>query len=326
MLRLPRTLDFVLPLTVRAVNLYLIGCGGTGGYLAPALVRLAYMLDQAIKRDATLPSQSPLAGCLRAWSLTFIDGDKVTPANLLRQHFTPAEVGMYKAEALALRYSAAFGIPIRVVNEYVTADTLCDIIGKRVSGDHLPIIFTCVDNHNSRAQVYDFLHCRFVPAVWIDAGNELTSGHVVCGYECPDSCFTLNSLEDGRVSFLPYVVRLFPEILERRDKHPLEMSCAELSVSQPQVMATNLTAATLAANFAYTLLLYPPLRSHAVFFNILSNTFETRLNTVDNLFSAWRPCAQPAQPDQLGQSLPAACLAQRDGQPERLEQLGEAVA
>lgn len=306
MLQLPSVYGYYPPPNRTRLAIVLLGCGGTGGYVAPALARLAYALNRFIQ-DRITPSESFPFPHLRRCDLVFIDGDHVTEANLLRQHFVPAELGANKAEALALRYSLAFGIPVRAVPEYIDAGSLSQLIP---SSEHLVILVTCVDNHATRADVHkclldnpDLAHY----CIWIDAGNELSAGHVVCGHE-PAREFSFYP-ENHTTTILPYVTRIFPEILERRDRHPLEMSCAELAVSQPQIMATNQTAATIITNFLYTLLLYPPLKAHAVFFNILSNTYETRLNTLDNLLSYWRGCSDPAQPGQINPTPPPVCLS-----------------
>lgn len=81
------------------VWIYLIGTGGTGSYLAMALARLAY---HARTKGIQV-------------HLTFVDPDRVESKNVGRQLFCPAEVGQFKAETLALRFNAAFGLSIRAV-------------------------------------------------------------------------------------------------------------------------------------------------------------------------------------------------------------------
>lgn len=75
----------------------LVGCGGTGS-------RIASMLSQFVASTCNHPTIKPL--------IVFIDDDVVEPKNLARQLFSSADVGEYKAEALARRYSSAFGIQI----------------------------------------------------------------------------------------------------------------------------------------------------------------------------------------------------------------------
>lgn len=64
------------------LHLYLVGVGGTGGWLAPTLVRLTKILtDQG-----------------RSVSLTLIDYDHVEKVNIPRQNFTQADLGLNKAQ------------------------------------------------------------------------------------------------------------------------------------------------------------------------------------------------------------------------------------
>lgn len=75
----------------------LVGCGGTGS-------RIASMLSQFVASTCNHPTIKPL--------IVFVDDDIVEPKNLARQLFSSADVGEYKAEALARRYSSAFNLPI----------------------------------------------------------------------------------------------------------------------------------------------------------------------------------------------------------------------
>ena len=59
-----------------------VGCGGTGGFVAEGLCRLFQ------GRDATI---------------VLVDHDRVEPHNLLRQNFYPGDVGEFKSKALADR-------------------------------------------------------------------------------------------------------------------------------------------------------------------------------------------------------------------------------
>jgi tRNA A37 threonylcarbamoyladenosine dehydratase len=76
-------------------EIVLVGVGGTGSHLARAIARIiAHM--QALRM--TVPS------------LTLIDPDTVEERNVSRQLFSPAEIGMNKAEAIAQRLSCALGL------------------------------------------------------------------------------------------------------------------------------------------------------------------------------------------------------------------------
>jgi tRNA A37 threonylcarbamoyladenosine dehydratase len=81
------------------LDLVLIGCGGTGGWLAVNLPRIAYLQKQAGKKV----------------SLTFIDPDRVEAKNIPRQNFIPSDLGLPKASVLAARYGWQWGIEINAI-------------------------------------------------------------------------------------------------------------------------------------------------------------------------------------------------------------------
>jgi tRNA A37 threonylcarbamoyladenosine dehydratase len=62
------------------LNLYLVGCGGTGSWLAPSLVRMVRLLEEDD----------------RSVSLTLIDFDIVEAGNIPRQNFIDADLGLNK--------------------------------------------------------------------------------------------------------------------------------------------------------------------------------------------------------------------------------------
>lgn len=73
------------------VHIVMLGCGGTGGHIAPRLYRLLHALFRPSK-------------------VILCDGDIVEKKNLVRQNFIASDLGKNKAEVLATRYSGAFGM------------------------------------------------------------------------------------------------------------------------------------------------------------------------------------------------------------------------
>ena len=90
--------SIILPVH-KQVELYLVGCGGTGSWLAPSLCRIARTLNEKGK----------------ATNLIFVDPDIVEQKNVLRQNFCDAEIGLNKAQTLALRYSLSWGVKIEAL-------------------------------------------------------------------------------------------------------------------------------------------------------------------------------------------------------------------
>src|SRR5699024_9343557 len=112
------------------LDLLLVGCGGTGSWLAPHLARLARELQ--------------LRG--KAVHLLFVDPDTVEPQNVGRQHFCPAEVGRSKAATLAARYGAAYGLTVGVHGGPFVPTLLPDLARE----NHLQVLVGAVDNPAAR--------------------------------------------------------------------------------------------------------------------------------------------------------------------------------
>ena len=66
----------------RPVKIVMLGAGGTGGHIAPHLYRLLYALERPVR-------------------FIICDGDIVEEKNLVRQNFTPADLGENKAKVLS---------------------------------------------------------------------------------------------------------------------------------------------------------------------------------------------------------------------------------
>jgi PRTRC genetic system ThiF family protein len=156
-----------------------VGCGGTGGFVAEGLCRV-------------LPQRA---------SLVLVDHDRVEERNLGRQNFTHEDLGQFKSEALAKRlarhYRRAVGystLPIQAVNF-----------------QRLDIIVGCVDNGPARRAIEQKVKSRHT-TWWIDCGNEENFGQVLIGSRRQgfDGCF---DPETETCFALPLPTMQRPEIL-----------------------------------------------------------------------------------------------------------------
>lgn len=222
----------------RLKEITIVGAGGTGSYVVPHIARMITTLDYPVK-------------------LTIIDGDDIEKKNLIRQNFCAADIGMNKAEVLATRYAAAFGIEVAFRASYLTAK------------DTIPagLIITCTDNLRSRALIRNALTDERTERVWIDCGNEETNGQVIVSQSKYVWC--------GNGYRLPTPFDIFPEYLETVLKEKkIEESCAERDVASPiQAGFINNMAGAIAVNYAHSVMTGVPIITHMTKFTI-SNVFE----------------------------------------------------
>lgn len=101
-------------------------------------------------------------------AMTFMDPDVVETTNLNRQVFFHDAVGLKKAEALAKRFEALFGIQARSRVDYLRGDT-----------DLSPFdtVFDCVDNFETRLVLSE--KCREEGKALVSGGTGVDAGQVV---------------------------------------------------------------------------------------------------------------------------------------------------
>ena len=225
--------------TETPIKIIMLGAGGTGSYIAMHLYRLLYCLDRRVR-------------------IIIADGDSVEKKNLIRQHFTAADLGVNKAKVLAERYAAAFSMKAEYIPDFIEdKERLFGLItpdrvpidkkdGKAygnsgLSLDETVILIGAVDNNKSRRLCNEAFY-ESNDLIYIDSGNGEFNGQVVCGIR-----------RNGKTVYKP-VGYVYPDILEDTDKFPTELSCAEASVSSPQTITANMTAAAVVVNLLYNIL------------------------------------------------------------------------
>jgi hypothetical protein len=218
----------------------LIGVGGTGGMLARPLALFC----------ASLP---------RSTRLTFIDGDDYDLDRNRSRMFCLAPGNKATAVCDELRpYFVDTRLSLHVVEEYVTPENIGRLIR---SGDH---VLLCVDNHRSRKLVSD--HCQTLDDMALfSVGNDGVG---------PDSAGVrrhgtfgnvLVYARRGGVDLCPPLTHYHPEIASPADAHPADASCQEQAASAPQLLPTNLQAASLLLSTLWLYLSGSLATSEAVF-------------------------------------------------------------
>lgn len=156
--------------------------------------------------------------------IMLIDGDSYEVKNFERQEFfqlgSKAEV---KRSELSLKFDR---IQFSHYNKYVNESNIKELILEK------DIIFVCVDNHKTRKLISDFCS-KLNDIILISGGNELTDGNV-----------QIYIRKEGK-DLTPKITDYHPEIQDPKDKSPEDMSCEELSKSQPQLFFTNFTVAAI---------------------------------------------------------------------------------
>jgi PRTRC genetic system ThiF family protein len=231
----------------RDAHIVLVGCGGTGSFLALHLARLAYHARDRYDMDLRL---------------TFIDPDTVEYRNLGRQNFAPAEVGRNKARALAWRYNRAFGLDIHAFPCKFDRRRLRD----RWNIWHL--IIGAVDNAAARrsiakADLWSGQHNNW----WLDCGNEEHAGQVLLGNRWRKiKAPSISKL--GFCDALPMPTVQAPDLLEDPVGSEDPESCAELTLADAQSLMVNQAMATYAAQYVYRMLITRDLDIYATYIDL----------------------------------------------------------
>lgn len=252
------------------ITIILVGCGGTGSYMAMHVGRILYAL---IERGQYAQG-------------IFVDGDRVEPQNVGRQLFVEAELGVNKADALALRYGTAWGLGITPVAAMFT-----DSMVPRDSG--LTVIVGCVDNAAARMEIATTLAKRNrkdeAPCVWwLDGGNDEESGQVLLGSAVQPSRLEKAFTNSKICQATPAPSLQRPELLTPRPEETqaaARMSCAELTAANLQSYNINALVADQLSDFLTRLLVTRNLKRFAAEFNLAAGSMRSTYATPEAVAS-----------------------------------------
>ncbi len=223
------------------MNIKIIGLGGVGSILVERLCR--FLNYSQVDTN---------------FVVTLIDGDEYEDKNLERQEFTRlGDKAEIKANDLKIKY---LNLMIDYVIDYINIDTISGVIKEK------DIIFLCVDNHKTRMVVSNY--CKTLnDVILISGGNELTDGNVQI------------FVRKGGVDLTPDLCAYHPEIANPSDRSPDEMSCEELSKSEPQLYFTNLSVATIMCWAYYNVVVQQNIKASEIYFDmsIMSVDAKTRI-------------------------------------------------
>lgn len=202
---------------------------------------------------------------------------KVEQKNLIRQNFVSGDIGKNKAQVMASRYGRSFKQPITFIDSYLTTPNQLSEIAQRVKEPYpdyssLLVIIDATDNNKTRLLIHEGITKHISgEVISLSSGNEDTAGQII---------FSWRNRGNNRFNFketrglkqltsslnTPDFYEVFPN--SPVDKLPDELSCAENSVSAPQNIHTNMTAANILFGYVNKLLNHKPISELAVFFDI----------------------------------------------------------
>ncbi|HKX30639.1 MAG TPA: ThiF family adenylyltransferase [Blastocatellia bacterium] len=239
----------------------LIGCGGTGSWLAPSIARLCRVLGEQGKSAEAI----------------FIDHDRLEQKNIPRQNFCEAELGQPKASALAARYSAAWGVKITARVEPFKQAHLREYEWRNQN----LILIGAVDNAAARQEIAKSLkgNTADVPhtAWWLDCGNSESSGQVILG-SAPDAKELRGAFLSRKICrALPAPTLVAPDLLEPRpeESRKNKISCAEIQMANNQSLAVNQAVAAIASDYL-SRLVSGGLKKFATYFDLESGSARSR--------------------------------------------------
>lgn len=251
----------VMPVEYNSVRFIVVGAGGTGSFVVPALARLIFELKQQQNKPV---------------EMLIVDPDVVENGNIPRSNFCFAEVGRFKAQTLAERVSTAWGIEASFSCERFDPEK--HLKGSSSDYRNLTIIVGCVDNYLARRAMHRALdefrsYGESSRVWWIDGGNGRTSGQVLLGSTTktlkPDQYFTGTSI----CRALPAPSLQHPDLLQSEETEAKsEASCPERVRLGEQGLNVNQRVAVEMAEMLSSMLLTRTLKRFAVYFDLESGT------------------------------------------------------
>ena len=199
-------------------TVFIVGVGGTGGYLASPIARLV------AHHPATENAK-----------VVFIDGDEFEQHNQTRQIVGPSQIGMNKARAM-VDFCSFQGLEnVDCQEEFISMTSFIPLLDRAKS----PMVICSVDNDATRHDVLKAISntCENKDFFFITPGNsdgtESVQGQTLWFGKC-----------DGeRVGMDPAIA--YPNISNPIDSIPEKGSCALNTPSRPQLISANFFAAAI---------------------------------------------------------------------------------
>lgn len=211
------------------VTVHLVGCGGTGSFVMSELSQLHELLVRLGH-----PGLNVIA----------FDGSVVREANLGRQRFHSVDLGLPKSQALIDAERCYNGFNWEACGDYH--------VGNRNYRKTPLLTITAVDKPSFRRDFgrwFNLERKHNANLLWIDAGNDNSSGQVILGG-----------------AGLPTAFDLFSEQYERL-QDDTSKSCSSEEAIAKQDFGVNSTAARIVGQLIWNMLRHGGLDSHGALFD-----------------------------------------------------------
>lgn len=239
------------------IDIYVVGCGGIGGYLlnllpqTMACLAVDYSIENMkVPNDQIMGSNGTSDMLINPFrSLTLVDGDIFDGHNSLRQAGAAGskiQVQMHKIRQMDAFTTWLNTTELKGYNNYLTPANIRKIIpvpdkhvdilrspltgyydfNSKFSANNVAIIFPCVDNHKTRYEITKWAE-TFPSVVIFNGGNDKTKGNVLV-YE-----------RDDGVELDPPIYKVYPEVNDKTDLRPDETPCTDIASKNDQTAITN---------------------------------------------------------------------------------------
>ncbi|MGF6292437.1 PRTRC system ThiF family protein [Paraburkholderia youngii] len=237
----------------RPWRVIVVGAGGTGSAVLPALARLHHAMIEL--------------GHPGGIECTVYDDDTVSPTNVGRQGFYPNDVGSYKASLIVNRLNMLMGTNWRAVTQRLNG---------RTALFNVDLVIGCVDTRAARKAILDTV--GETHAYYLDCGNDTDRGQVVLGQTMP------RRQRKASPDRLPHVGELFPDLVDpSKDADDDTPSCSMADALRKQSLVINSAIAVQAFNLLWTLFRTGSLKYSGVFVNLTTG----RTNPIPIDPAAW---------------------------------------
>ncbi|WP_454731872.1 MULTISPECIES: PRTRC system ThiF family protein [Cupriavidus] len=236
----------------RATEVVLVGCGGNGSQMLTGLARLNHAL---------------VALGHPGLRVVVFDPDTVSEANMGRQLFSAADVGLFKSVVLVHRVNMHFGL------EWIARPKRCEA-GELHHLQAGTIVIVCVDSAHARLALHKIIVRRRDIYV-LDLGNRSSDGQVIFGHTPLDKVqiaergeIPLRTIHPAESALLPYPYDLLPELIDTSRPDDDTPSCGLAEALERQELFVNQSVVTPALAILWEFFRHGRITWHGAFVNL----------------------------------------------------------